>query len=322
MTSQVEHVIIDDNHVGQRVDNFLLAWFPREVPKSLIYRKIRKGEVRVNKKRVKPRYKLELNDDVRIPPVRTAATPSADLTAEHLADTSRLSQQWQAKLNSAVLYEDDALFVINKPSGLAVHGGSGINIGLIEVLRQMRPELKFIELAHRLDRDTSGCIIIAKKRQALLNLHQQLRDAEIKKCYHAVVAGHWPKNINKVDAPLYKNYLKSGERVVKVDHQLGKPSVTTFQILQKSTDLTLVAAFPKTGRTHQIRVHALHAGCPILGDEKYASRKVNQALMQQYHIKRLCLHAYSLTFMSPGTLQPVTVCAEYDDEFKQLITSL
>lgn len=311
MATQVYYIEIDDNNAGQRIDNFLLSHFKRQVPKSLIYRKLRKGEVRVNKKRVKAEYRLQLGDQVRIPPI-TKPEQQADQTTLYRG-------HWLQKLAKAVLYEDDAVLAINKPSGLAVHGGSGVNVGLIEILRQQRPELKFLELVHRLDRDTSGCILLAKQRKALVDLHAQLRRHEMRKCYHAVVIGHWPKQVNKVDSPLKKNTLQSGERIVRVDRAEGKASVTTFQILKKSTDLTLIAAYPQTGRTHQIRVHCLYAGCPILGDEKYAPREKNRPLMKQYNVKRLCLHAYQLEFVSPVTDKKVTITAQYDQALHILV---
>ena len=304
---------IDANNAGQRIDNFLLALCKHKVPKSLIYRKLRKGEVRVNKKRIGPSYKLQLNDMVRIPPIQ--------IYDQDDHEPKPLPQHWIDKLSQAVLYEDDEVIVINKPIGLAVHGGTGVNVGLIEISRAMRPECKFLELAHRLDRDTSGCILLAKKRQALLHMHEQLREKTMRKCYHAVVIGTWPKNINKVTAPLKKNTLQSGERMVKVDKIEGKEAVTTFQILKKAKDVTLVAAFPQTGRTHQSRVHAQAAGCAILGDSKYAPKDKSKALLKQYGIKRLCLHAYQLTFQLPGG-EDVTVTSEYDKEFAAIIRQI
>lgn len=300
--SFVQYITIDQNAAGQRIDNFLLAFFERKIPKSLIYRKLRKGEVRVNKKRIDQTYRLEIGDEVRIPPVQ--------IDQSSTSEAKPLPTQWMAKLENAILYEDESVIVFDKPSGLAVHGGSGVNIGLIEIARHMRPDCKFLELAHRLDRETSGCILIAKKRQVLLDLHEQLRDKTMRKVYHMLVIGQWPKQINKIDAPLKKNTLKSGERMVQVNRAEGKPSVTTFQVLKKFPDATLMAAMPQTGRTHQIRVHAQTAGHPIVGDGKYAPREASQALMKKYGQKRLCLHAYQLTFSLPGMAKPITVMAE------------
>ncbi len=228
---------------GQRVDNFLRTQL-KGVPKSMIYRILRKGEVRVNKGRVKPEYKLQADDVVRVPPVRvTEASDTPNPKLEKVAD-----------LTNHILYEDDRVMVINKPSGIAVHGGSGLSFGLIEGLRALRPDASFMELVHRLDRDTSGCILIAKKRSALRHMHEQLRNGQMDKRYQALVSGSWPENRFKVKAPLRKNVLQSGERLVSVSDD-GKPSETRYRILESFAQATLVEASPITGRTHQIRVH-------------------------------------------------------------------
>ena len=286
--TQVRFVEITDNNAGQRIDNFLITAL-KGAPKSLVYRIVRKGEVRVNKKRIKPEYRLALGDLVRIPPVRLAEkAPPAKVS-------SRLSDQ----LEQAVLYEDDDLIVVNKPSGIAVHGGSGISLGLIEGFRQMRPQCKFLELVHRLDRDTSGCILIAKKRSALKLMHDSLKKSTITKIYHALVVGSWSERKRRIDAPLKKNELKSGERVVKVTAD-GKECLTEYKVLQRfGREATLVEARPITGRTHQIRVHCQFAGHPIVGDEKYGVDEVN-AEMREKGFKRLFLHAAELRFPLPS----------------------
>ncbi|CUA82901.1 23S rRNA pseudouridine(955/2504/2580) synthase RluC [Pseudidiomarina woesei] len=297
---------VEAGYQEQRIDNYLLAQL-KGVPKSLVYRILRKGEVRVNKKRVKPEYKLQIGDVIRIPPVRVAEAtplPSAKL------------DQVQA-LQEHILYEDDVLMVINKPAGLAVHGGSGLQFGLIESLRALRPDAKQMELVHRLDRETSGCILIAKRRSALRSLHEQLRNKTMDKQYLALVRGQWQKHVKLIAAPLLKNTLKSGERVVRVDAE-GKPSETRFRIIEKFEQCTLVEASPITGRTHQIRVHALHAGHPIACDPKYGDVEFDQ-LVQQYGLNRLFLHAHQLTFSHPQTAKPVTVNAPFDDA---LLTTL
>jgi 23S rRNA pseudouridine955/2504/2580 synthase len=278
----VRLLTIDAASDGQRIDNFLLREL-KGVPKSRIYRLLRKGEVRVNKGRIKPEYRLQLDDEVRIPPVRMAEADAPPTVSVGLAD----------HLESSILYEDDALLVVNKPTGLAVHGGSGVSFGLIEALRALRPEAKFLELVHRLDRDTSGCIMVAKKRTALLTLHEALRGDGVDKRYLALVAGEWPAHRHKIEAPLEKNTLRSGERVVRVSAS-GKQSVTKFRIVEKLGCATLMEARPVTGRTHQIRVHAQFAGYPLACDEKYGDRAADTRF-RELGLKRLFLHAKSLS---------------------------
>lgn len=285
--SKVCMLPISVDHAGQRLDNFLLARL-KGVPKSLIYKIIRKGEVRVNKKRVKPEYRLVSGDQLRVPPVRTAETKPTPQPGESL----------QAVLRGAVLYDDADLLVVNKPPGLAVHGGSGIRLGLIEALRKIYPECRFLELVHRLDRETSGCVMVAKKRRMLVHLQSLLRqDHGIDKRYLALVKGGWDKKCRLVEAPLRKNELLSGERIVKV-HVEGKPSRTGFKLLSTYRDVSLVEAVPLTGRTHQIRVHALHRGHPLIGDEKYGDKAVNKQ-MKTLGFKRLFLHAHQLVIPLP-----------------------
>ena len=247
-------VTVDEDNHGQRLDNFLLAQL-RGVPRSIIYRIVRKGEVRVNKGRVKPDTRLATGDQVRIPPViRKEKAPQP-------APGSRV----QGVVEAAVVFENDQMLVVNKPSGIAVHGGSGLSFGLIEVLRSARPEAKFLELVHRLDRDTSGLVMIAKKRSALRYLQDELRQRRIRKQYHALVVGSWPNKLGRVDEPLLRYEMPNGERRVKVD-EAGKASLTTFRCLARYSGYSLVEASPVTGRTHQIRVHSACAGHPIAGD--------------------------------------------------------
>ncbi len=296
---KVQFVDIDPSLEGQRIDNYLRT-FLKGVPKSLIYRILRKGEVRVNKKRVKPEYKLQANDQLRIPPIRVSEP--TELPSTKLDKVSSLEH--------CILFEDDWLIVLNKPSGTAVHGGSGLSFGVIEALRALRPQAKFLELVHRLDRDTSGCLLVAKKRSALKNLHEQLRDKKVDKRYQALVAGEWPANRFKVKAPLLKNTLKSGERVVLVDEE-GKPSETRYHILESFNQATLVEASPITGRTHQIRVHCLHAGHPIGGDNRYGDEEFDQRA-KKLGLNRLFLHAHSLAFLHPNSEQRVSFKAPLD----------
>ncbi len=304
----VRQVTIDANNESQRIDNFLLSQL-KGLPKSKIYRIIRKGEVRINKKRCKPETKLTIGDVVRIPPV---------FGLEEKSGPAKVSESLSRYLESAVLYEDDGVIVVNKPSGLAVHGGSGIHLGLIEALRQLRPDERFLELVHRIDRDTSGCILVAKSRKALRFLHQRFRDDLVDKTYHLAVFGRWPKHRRKVDAPLRKNELKSGERIVTVS-QDGKPSQTLFRILNHAEHFTLLEAKPVTGRTHQIRVHVAFHGHPIVGDTKYISSEQGEF----YGMKksRLMLHARSLVCDLPdgGKLQ---VEAPYDEAFSENLSKM
>ncbi|MFK8019233.1 MAG: 23S rRNA pseudouridine(955/2504/2580) synthase RluC [Pseudomonadales bacterium] len=280
----VRYVEISDDRAGQRLDNFLFVEL-KNIPRSRIYRMVRGGEVRINKKRAKQTYRLAAGDMVRIPPVRVQDSSSSP---------PKLSLSLQKMLKRSILHECENLLVIDKPSGLAVHGGSGIHTGLIEALRLLRPDDRRLELVHRLDRDTSGCILIARNRRTLLDLHQQLQAKSLRKTYHALVIGGWPAALSRIDAPLLKNELNSGERVVRVSKE-GQRASTLFKVKERFDSLTLVEASPVTGRTHQIRVHALHAGHAIAGDEKYASQEVNRQLSGQ-GLKRLFLHASRLQF--------------------------
>ncbi|XOV78186.1 MAG: 23S rRNA pseudouridine(955/2504/2580) synthase RluC [Aestuariibacter sp.] len=306
---KVRFITIEKHQSGQRIDNFLRT-FLKGVPKSMIYRILRKGEVRVNKKRIKPEYRLEDQDLVRVPPVRTSAekpVPSANL------DNIK-------RLESAIIYEDNQLIVLNKPSGMAVHGGSGLSYGVIEGLRALRPDTKFLELVHRLDRDTSGCLLIAKKRSVLKHLHEQLREKETDKRYFALVRGQWPKKRNKVTAPLQKNTLQSGERMVRVSKD-GKASETRFNIVREFDRATLVEAIPVTGRTHQIRVHCLHAGHPILGDDKYCDSESN-GWAKSKGLTRLFLHAHQIAFNEYGSENELQFKAPLDADLEKVLKEL
>lgn len=281
---------VDDDLAGQRIDNFLLTYL-KGVPKSLVYRIVRKGEVRVNKGRVKPEYKLQAGDVVRIPPVNLDAQKAPPKPSHQLAE----------QLSQAVVFENDGLLVVNKPSGLAVHGGSGVSLGLIETLRQIRPNERFLELVHRLDRDTSGCVMVAKSRRYLRFLQDELRARRVDKSYLALVHGQWSKRRKSVDIPLLRAELPNGERVVRAVAEGtdgAKASLTHYRIQKVFDDCSLVAAKPVTGRTHQIRVHCLHAGHVILGDPKYAARELLQAF-KPFKLNRLFLHAHQLKLRLP-----------------------
>ncbi len=293
--NKVSFVDIDENSVQQRIDNFLLKSL-KGVPKSRIYRILRKGEVRVNKKRVKAEYKLKLGDQVRIPPIRLEEKSAAP----NIQNLDKVQQ-----LETQIIFESSHIIVLNKPSGIAVHGGSGLSFGVIEALRALRPKEKFLELVHRLDRDTSGCLLIAKRKSVLNFLHEQLRSKQMRKEYLAIVTGDWDNAFNHCNAPLNKNQLKSGERHVIVSNE-GKPSETRFKCLKRFGDYSLVRAMPVTGRTHQIRVHALYAGCPLLGDNKYNEELEAQNKANELKLKTFLLHANKLSFYLPNDEQKQT----------------
>lgn len=304
---------VDQASDGQRIDNFLLR-VVKGVPRSHLYRVLRRGEVRVNKGRIKPDHRLQVGDLVRIPPLRLP-----QVEAPPRAPESQL-----ARLERGILYEDERLLVIDKPAGLAVHGGSGLSYGLIESLRQLRPGRE-LELVHRLDRDTSGCLVISKRRSALRELHQIIRDTSMSKRYLALLAGELPQRELVVDAPLRKNVLRSGERMVQVDPREGKPARTIFRRRRRFTAdgqvFTLVEAELVTGRTHQIRVHAAHLGAPLAGDPKYGDETANRAL-ERYRLRRLFLHAAVLSFRLDYMERPLRVESPLPDELERVLETL
>ncbi|NMH63716.1 23S rRNA pseudouridine(955/2504/2580) synthase RluC [Shewanella salipaludis] len=308
---QVQLVTIDEDNAGQRIDNFLLTKL-KGVPKSMIYRIVRKGEVRVNKKRIKPEYKLQDRDIVRIPPVRVAEPDNRTAPSANLTKVSQLEDR--------ILHEDMHLIVLNKPAGIAVHGGSGVDYGVIEALRALRPQQKFLELVHRLDKDTSGVLLIAKKRSALKYLHDQLRYKKMQKDYLALVKGEWSAQDKVVKVPLLKLTLKSGERIVRVNAE-GKPSETRYKIMQRYQGCTLVQASPVTGRTHQIRVHCQYTGHPIACDDKYSEQGFDNS-MRSLGLNRLFLHAAELMFTHPDSEEIMRVKAPLDDNLEALLTKL
>jgi len=308
-TSAVAFVEVDSGYEGQRIDNFLLCRL-KGVPRSYIYRILRRGEVRVNKGRVRASYRLQEGDVVRVPPVRVAEQ----------AQPARPHERVLQQLREAVLIEDKRLLALNKPAGIAVHGGSGLNYGVIEAMRVLWPEERQMELVHRLDRETSGCLLIARKRSALRALHELLRNNKMDKRYIALLAGCWEKQRADVDAPLLKNTLQGGERVVRVNSE-GKPALTRFRVLERFSNATLVEAKPVTGRTHQIRVHAAHLGHPILGDEKYGESKTNKQF-RELGLKRLFLHAESLRFKWPDEKQEQCIKAPLESSLETLLKKL
>ena len=304
----VRTVTIDESNDGQRIDNFLLSTL-KGVPRSWVYRVLRRGEVRVNKGRCKPERRLRRGDVVRIPPVRQSEKSTNVVPARQIDI-----------IENAVLFEDPALIVVNKPAGFAVHGGSGLSHGVIEILRASRPNAPYLELAHRLDRETSGCLMLAKKRTALRRLQDLQRQGDVGKRYHALLSGRIRKGGWRADLPLLKNTLKSGERIVRVDPQ-GKPAVTRFKVLHAFSDATLVEARLETGRTHQIRVHAAAAGHPILGDPKYGDEAINRTWKDR-GLRRLFLHAVSLVFAWPDDGTNFEIQAPLPDDLEQLLDDL
>jgi 23S rRNA pseudouridine955/2504/2580 synthase len=305
---QVTYIEINDENCDQRIDNFLITHL-KGVPKSRIYRIVRKGEVRVNKGRVDIKYRLASGDIIRIPPIRVAER----------TEESYIPQGLQAALQEGILYEDDGFIILNKPAGFAVHGGSGVSSGIIEGLRLIRPEARFLELVHRLDKDTSGCLLIAKKRSALRLLQELFRNSQIQKTYQALLAGRWERKKLIVTAPLLKNISKGGERIVVIS-QAGKEAETLFKRLELFQNSTLVEASPKTGRTHQIRVHAASLGHPIVGDERYGVDEVNK-LFKKKGYKRMFLHAETLTFLHPVTEAPMRITAPLPKQLIQLLNN-
>ena len=305
----VRYITIDSESAGQRLDNFLFRTL-KGVPKTHIYKLLRKGEIRINKKRVGADYRIQAEDQLRLAPMNQGEA----------AHPHKPSEALFSLLKQRIIYEDADLLIMNKPIGISVHGGTQVAIGVIEALRYYLPDYKFVELAHRLDRDTSGCLIMAKRRSILNELHGIIREGKLQKTYLALVLGHWEKNKRVVDAPLLKNHLSSGERVVKVCAE-GKASYTEFKPLEYFESSSLVEVTPHTGRTHQIRVHTTHAGHPIAGDEKYGDRAFNR-LMREYGLKRLFLHAAAVSFELPKSRKSISVKADLDNELLEVMKKL
>lgn len=305
---QVQLVTISEEEAGQRIDNYLLR-ICKGVPKSHIYRVLRSGEVRVNKGRIDQTYRLAEGDIIRIPPIRIAEkAPSTAPGAEF-----------------KILLEDNHLLVIDKPAGVAVHGGSGVSYGVIEQLRAARPDAKFLELVHRLDRDTSGVLVLAKKRSALTNLHEQIRGGEPDKRYLVLVHGDWKNTRQHIKLPLHKYSTADGERRVRVQAD-GMESHTIFNLIQRYGEFALLEAELKTGRTHQIRVHLASSGFAIAGDDKYGDFALNRDLQkadgERVALKRMFLHAHQITFIHPESGKPVTLNAPLPPECERFLKSL
>jgi 23S rRNA pseudouridine955/2504/2580 synthase len=305
---QVQLLTISEEEAGQRIDNFLLR-ICKGVPKSHIYRVLRSGEVRVNKGRIDQTYRLEEGDIVRVPPVRVAEK----------VESSAPGAEFK------ILLEDSHLLVIDKPAGVAVHGGSGVSYGVIEQLRASRPDAKFLELVHRLDRDTSGILLLAKKRSALTNLHEQMRDGVTDKRYLVLVQGDWQNSRQHIKLPLHKYTAADGERRVRVQAD-GLASHTVFTLLRRFGTFALLEAELKTGRTHQIRVHLSASGFAIAGDDKYGDFALNRILQKpdgaRIAFKRMFLHAHQITFIHPESGKPVTLNSPMPAECERFLKSL
>lgn len=307
--SKVRYVAVPEQFGGQRVDNYLLREL-KGVPKTRIYRLLRKGEVRVNGKRVGPAVRLGVGDEVRLPPVR-------------IADPARHGEIPEGVLRvieQSVLYEDPDMLVLDKPSGLAVHGGSGLRFGVIEALRASRPQEPFLDLVHRLDRETSGCLVIARKRSVLRALHELLRRGGMEKDYLVLLSGDLPPGRFVVDAPLDRHARAGGERTVRVAEG-GKAAYTEFEVLERYGPACLARARIGTGRTHQIRVHAAHVGHPVLGDARYGDKAANRNA-RAVGLKRLALHAQSLRFTMPGGGREHHFTAPLSNDLRAVVDAL
>lgn len=299
----VRYERVDDASAGQRIDNFLVR-VCKGVPKSHVYRIVRSGEVRVNSRRVDQTYRLQVGDEVRIPPIRTAER-------ENVAPVP-VGKPFE------IAYEDDALLVLDKPAGLAVHGGSGVSFGVIEQLRRQRPDAKFLELVHRLDRETSGLLIVAKKRSALTVLHNMMREGKVQKRYLTLVAGRWMNPLQHLKQPMLKYLLDNGERRVSVNRD-GKPAHSVVRLVRRWEGFSLLEVELKTGRTHQIRVHLTHAGFPLCGDDKYGDFALNKQL-EKNGLARMFLHAAKLSFHHPLTDRLIELAAPLPAELEGFLS--
>ena len=308
--AKVTYVLASEGDAGQRIDNFLIRIL-KDAPRSLVYRILRSGEVRVNSGRAKPDYRLVEGDRIRVPPVRLKPREPAGTPSRSLREL----------IAGSIIHEDRDLLVVNKPAGVSVHGGSGVSLGVIETLRILRPELKELELVHRLDRDTSGCLLVAKRRAALRNMHAQLREREMDKHYLALVGGRWPFGVKTIELPLKTNLKQGGERIVRV-HEDGQEAITHFKPIEHFAKVaTLMDVSIGTGRTHQIRVHAAHCGHAIAGDEKYGDRDMD-AKLKTFGLRRMFLHAHTLTFARPDSAGEFTISAPLPEELESVLQKL
>jgi len=308
-TFSVHFIDISPAQAGQRIDNFLLT-LQKGVPKSRIYRAIRKGEVRVNKGRIKQTYKIQAGDSIRIPPLHTSEKTILTTVNDHV----------RTQLTECVLFEDDDLLALNKPPGMAVHAGSNIDQGIIESLRIIRSELPYLELVHRLDRDTSGCLLLAKSRDSLLHLQQQMINHDLNKRYLTLLKAGWANGERLVEQPLQKNTVSSGERMVRVDPE-GKYAKTVFIPIESYRQAQLTEVVLYTGRTHQIRVHSSQMGHPVAGDDKYGQRNFNRD-MKKMGLKRMFLHSWKLGITHPSTGKALLLEAPLPIQLNNVVTKL
>ena len=310
MHNKAQHIQISAEHAGRRIDNFLMGYL-KSVPKTRIYQMLRRGEVRINSARIKQDYRLQAGDDIRIPPL-------------FIKNGGKNEQQapafLQQLLDKSVLYEDDGLLVLNKPAGITVHGGTKQKYGIIETLRLQKPDIQFLELVHRLDKETSGCLLIAKDHRVLRVLHDYLRNGKIEKHYLTLLKNRLKKKYLEVCLPLKKNRLISDERLVQVDKN-GKHAITRFFVDKYYSSASLVRVELITGRTHQIRVHAAQVGHPVVGDAKYGDRDFNKE-MRRAGLKRLFLHAESIKFIAPNSGKPINIKAPLTDELIKVLDDL
>ncbi|HSD60849.1 MAG TPA: RluA family pseudouridine synthase [Burkholderiales bacterium] len=305
--NSVTWLTVGEEEAGQRIDNFLFKRL-KGVPKTHVYRILRSGEVRVNSRRAEAAYRVAAGDRLRIPPVRTARPQRTERTPA------------RPRLAPSVIYQDEALLVLDKPSGWAVHGGSGVSLGVVEQLRAEHPEWKFLELVHRLDRETSGVLLLARKRAALLELHRQLREGETEKVYLVLVKGRWRGNLRNVRLPLEKRLGAAGEKKVRVS-EAGQAAHTVFRLQRAWREFSLLEAELRTGRTHQIRVHLSHLGYPIAGDDRYGDFDLNKALARQ-GLKRMFLHARRMVLRHPVSGERLALEAPLPADLQSFIQSL
>lgn len=308
ISKSVQYLGITADDAGQRIDNFLFSRM-KEVPKSHIYRILRKGEVRVNMKRISAFYKLKVGDSLRLPPLFVSPDKPKKPSAKTL---TTLSQR--------ILYEDKYFLIMNKPSGMSVHAGSTVPIGVIEACRALYPNIPQLELAHRLDSETSGCLILVKKKSILREIHGLLREGKIIKQYLLLTAGQWKQDELRVDIPLHKHYRMGGKHLVEVDYKTGKSCLTVFEPIRVFKQASFMKAKIYTGRTHQIRVHAQHQGHAIAGDDRYGKPEFNK-FMHNLGLKRMFLHASSIEFKLPSSLQSIKVIAPLDPDLEKILLS-
>ncbi|AJC48291.1 RluA family pseudouridine synthase [Allofrancisella guangzhouensis] len=307
--TKVQYLEVSDDIIEQRIDNYLIGKFTK-LPKPLIYRWIRKGELRVNKKRVKQTSRVSSGDIIRVPP----------FSVQDDVQSVKISQSHLDFLEEIILYETDDYIVVNKPSGIAVHGGSGLNSGLVERLRQLRPQARRLDLVHRLDKETSGCVLLAKKHNSLVYFFDLFKQRKIDKIYYAIVHGLWDKSINRIDLPLKRTETKDGQRIVKVDKKEGKTAITNILSVEHlSEEYSLLKIKLETGRTHQIRVHCKVRGHPIVADKKYGFIDKDEKLAKQ-GIDKLLLHASKLEFFDEKQQQKITIEANLDERFNKFLS--